>query len=1201
MSIRKSDLRNVEQRSVEEVILRRKLEKMALAESKSMPALHNDKSRVGFLPAITPNQHTQHLPTRSASNTNIHAEKNNEEQQKMYSEKDVRKMMENVMKYCRVLQSRVQELEVKGIAGEIDRQPGEQPQNDIQSSHQLLSTKSAHGNHIHLSELAKPRAHNEHWNTTTKSKGLEDPFVNREIISSLDNKIGALRDIFRQVDPLEERRMAAVKIQAIIRGFLARARKRYYYQGVREWRWVRCRPVIWVLDILLSNQSKLDSGFHLLTMNRTMKTLNSIYTKWAAVYRQNVGMRRTMRRAVEERIWNKRHGFMLKHFAALREVTIGIKSRKHASNERRKMIDQIRATLSKKLMLGGDLGVVPDSEIMKVLNRRVVEEFQSRKQTLSKMYKFRAFKKLVEMAKSFQKAARTFRYRQLAGRCFFAWSEHTYLKSRGLDRKRWPGPRKYEVRYNQKRVDNFARIRCERVVFAAWKAYFGIQHIVKLKYQHKVAMHMKAVFLGWKSIAKHQHDLRLQTYQNWVGYAGLMTEKPFKAWADFVKGQKNQYHEHLRIAKSYRRWKTRQKLAQIVKVWRHQALFGRLDGLYTRQMLLKTLGEQKMFTSTLEKLMADQTLELDECKRVLHEEIEKRKHGESEITQLNSTINHMKMTNHHYEQELKRLTATVDSMAMINPKQMQHMQEKMPEFKFRERHIALNSANEDLLGSSLPLPSILESEEARDDNAPTILENVTAPTPAAVVGEADSKAESKEITSASTPVETPAASGTESDHHKQPATVTMAQSLAMKLVEGGGGGGGDAFGAEASALESSATPVPGDANTTAAKTDGKPTDPDQLPPAVNTLENQRILERCKWIIERYKLCNPMNFDFDTAKGTDQQESALANARAMSASADSDAREQEGLEGTTENRPLGNLNTSAHEESDQQTVDDTICDSEIADTVIGRSRPTTRGSVVLTTTTATTNSAAMNSSSFSPSHNQLQPARSNSYMAIANSSLPGLRLPDPILLQRSPSKSLLRASNPFVKGIDVSASFAAHAGSFSGTSDAITDALAAIQTVSSPQAASNAVSPTRLRTKSRGSRSIAAMQAPSFDDEGSLSLSPSSTLRKSPSRSNMMGKSLRASYSRQPSMSFSPSSLPTTQQQGQQLFSPPQSGGAAAINENMLMAMGYDPTQASPSQFGGAGEVFYEDNELEDVVITWAKMLFTVMEFLESGK
>ncbi len=123
---------------------------------------------------------------------------------------------------------------------------------------------------------------------------------------------------------------------------------------------------------------------------------------------------------------------------------------------------------------------------MKVLYRRVVDEFHLRQQHLAKQYKFASWKRLLLMKRRFRKASKEFRFKQLVGKCFLAWSDYTYLKSMNLDRKRWPGPRKYEVRYNQKRVDHFAKVRCQRLIFSAWKDYFAIQHQVKVLYQKKV-------------------------------------------------------------------------------------------------------------------------------------------------------------------------------------------------------------------------------------------------------------------------------------------------------------------------------------------------------------------------------------------------------------------------------------------------------------------------------------------------------------------------------------------------------------------------------------------------------------------------------------------------------------------------------------------------------------------------------------------
>jgi hypothetical protein len=42
-------------------------------------------------------------------------------------------------------------------------------------------------------------------------------------------------------------------------------------------------------------------------------------------------------------------------------------------------------------------------------------------------------------------------------------------------------------------------------------------------------------------------------------------------------------------------------------------------------MLLKTLAEQKFASTFLEKLMADQTIELEECRNLVGGEIERRK------------------------------------------------------------------------------------------------------------------------------------------------------------------------------------------------------------------------------------------------------------------------------------------------------------------------------------------------------------------------------------------------------------------------------------------------------------------------------------------------------------------------------------------------------------------------------------------------
>ena len=57
------------------------------------------------------------------------------------------------------------------------------------------------------------------------------------------------------------------------------------------------------------------------------------------------------------------------------------------------------------------------------------------------------FKKYIAMCRRYQKWATQKYFKVHVGKCFMAWSDWNYMVSQGLDRKRWPGPRKYEVRH----------------------------------------------------------------------------------------------------------------------------------------------------------------------------------------------------------------------------------------------------------------------------------------------------------------------------------------------------------------------------------------------------------------------------------------------------------------------------------------------------------------------------------------------------------------------------------------------------------------------------------------------------------------------------------------------------------------------------------------------------------------------------------
>jgi hypothetical protein len=190
-----------------------------------------------------------------------------------------------------------------------------------------------------------------HMRRTISSQGAVDPAQQAmvsQIMSDIDYKVFNLKEIFRKGDPVADRKRGAELIGALVRGYLCRQRMQKFKRGVREWRWVRCRPVTYIIDILLAIHSKRETGYHLMKTNRTMKTLTMFFGKWSGVCRQNALMRRAVKAAAAEKINNKRMALLRRVFSGLKAVSVGDLSTRNANAMRRKLIESIRHELSEK-------------------------------------------------------------------------------------------------------------------------------------------------------------------------------------------------------------------------------------------------------------------------------------------------------------------------------------------------------------------------------------------------------------------------------------------------------------------------------------------------------------------------------------------------------------------------------------------------------------------------------------------------------------------------------------------------------------------------------------------------------------------------------------------------------------------------------------------------------------------------------------
>lgn len=384
----------------------------------------------------------------------------------------------------------------------------------------------------------------------------------------------------------------------------------------------------------------------------------------------------------------KRRGNVLNRtFQALKAGTVGVLSEKHLIKERRQLALNIRHEISLAQIAKGLSGVVLEEDFTKMLHRYFIVNLAEERIVKAKKKLFNCFVGILRHSQWAAQSAKKHWFRLSAGKCFYAWSEWNFLVSVGLDRKKWKSARRYEVRYNHKRLDYFARIRQIRIVWIPWKARHLLMRLVKLKLRTYLTAFIRKYFDALRTITGAQHVLRAKVIHTWQTYATEIMGTPFHAWANLAFLARTSIREKTRIATAYRRWKARQFHKIILRTWRHQALYGRTDGMYSRAMLAKGLKSQKALADRLEKLMVSQAVELEECKELIDREILKRFELEGKLQVATGDIHRQEMFSHHAEQEVKRIEAIVEVMAIINPRQIEHLKRLQPAFRFKERNI----------------------------------------------------------------------------------------------------------------------------------------------------------------------------------------------------------------------------------------------------------------------------------------------------------------------------------------------------------------------------------------------------------------------------------------------------------------------------------------------------------------------------------
>ena len=465
-------------------------------------------------------------------------------------------------------------------------------------------------------------------------------------------------------------------------------KKRYdaYLLARGEWKRLNSEGLLMVLRMELNRQQIMREKVQVFKKMLEKRKSQVFLREWHKVMQLNLKARKSTITAsleMESRHFNRFLRLIMKEWF---DVATGPYSRKGAMDRFRARMDAARVTLAEKLKLKGEeLGKITKEMLVEEMRKTVVEKMAASRAKFRVKISFHACRNAVIMTREAEEKAKRHYSVTMFRKIFYPWTEWSHLNSVGLDRARWPQARKMVVRYNQTAVDSFAKRRVEKLVFSAWKPVSMRYTEAKRMRRRNISEFIRKHIYAWQEVGKKQAEMKKLAVHEWRNYSIRIMMVPFRMWFLWSDSRKRKRADQKRLINSYHRAKNRKFLWNILKGWRHQAVYGRIAGLYSRNDLMKSLTEQKQQCITMERQMNSYVGTVNEMNSLLEDNTKRVAEMEEEIKKKDEKSKIMRMAMHHAEQEIIQMQSLVDCVAQIHPVVHKHIEKLQPDFNFSNR------------------------------------------------------------------------------------------------------------------------------------------------------------------------------------------------------------------------------------------------------------------------------------------------------------------------------------------------------------------------------------------------------------------------------------------------------------------------------------------------------------------------------------
>jgi len=529
-----------------------------------------------------------------------------------------------------------------------------------------------------------PRAHKVNQRRSLVSVMVDDGrSVEKASQGSLSNRVISKMDgVVLKLDKAQSKRVeqqqacgtpSVVQTQTIVRGLLCRKQHMLCAAVLQRLRDYVIAGIHKAMRLDVLRQMKLDEITRDYTTERGVKLVQGCFKAWHSETLSKREQVNYISTAIVTAIAKRKARMLRTVFRAWCCDCKGPRSKRSCQHRRTEMLRVARRrieTREKPSSVGNlvECLIITNNMITSELSRTIHRAAKKRQVWWRLHHHFHALKQLIKIKASMPRLATKHHRNVMYSHYFYLWTEHLNAT---LDRARWPKPRCYQPRYSRGLVKYFsyAFIR-KHVVEPCWKHWYAHYRARTSRHALQACSDQRSLLAHWshwRRTTAHRHRLRSISVSIWQETSHQLLGRPLRAWYTHSRKKYLLRRAQKRLLTAHICARNRRLRLRFMRGWHHQAIYGRVEGLYTRANLVRSLAELQARGRRLEARGDFHGITCEEAFKQLEDERDWASCAATRLKDRESHARRLTLAIHHAQAEIDRIGSAIKCTAKLHP------------------------------------------------------------------------------------------------------------------------------------------------------------------------------------------------------------------------------------------------------------------------------------------------------------------------------------------------------------------------------------------------------------------------------------------------------------------------------------------------------------------------------------------------------